>query len=198
MVEDGRSGRSGGYDFSTMNKARAAGPGQLPPPPPFANAGMYPGAPGMFPGILGMYPPVPGMYPGMPGMMPPMYNAMMSPQSTEPKKSRLPLVGFIMSLVAMLPSLIIFSAMLLLVIEVGVNMGLTSEGCCLSLAFFWLLSLVFSTLGIIFGAVAYWGVKTRRYLPTWMAPTGMVLGIVSGALFIGTHIMFFVRMAMEI
>ena len=212
MVDDRRAGSAGGYDFSTVKQSQA-GPGHVPPPPPFAHAGMYQGAPGVYPGMPGMYPTgpgmyppapgmypmAPGMYPPMPGMYPPMYPGVtaQTPQN-EPKPSKMPATGFTMAMIAILPNLGMFIAMLLLVIDIGVRMGFTSDTCCLSLVGIWVISLVSATLAVIFGSIAFWGVKTKRYAGSWMATVGFVLGIVSGSLFIATHIMFFARVAISL
>jgi hypothetical protein len=188
-----RESQSKGYDFHTIKEkeVRPPPPGIYPPmgcmyPP---TPGVYPQMPGMYPPAPGMYPPVQGMYPPMPGMYPGMAGMPGAP-IPEPKKGKMPTVAVILGSLGILCSLLFIFNMFIMID--GRSPGTTyGPNCCLSALGLMGAAFVLSTLAIVFGSISMYSVRSRTIIKTWMAPAGLITGIVGIGLLILSIIIIF-------
>ena len=158
-----------GADAYGEDPKKNISPALLIPDNPYYIMYPQPGAPGLYP--------MPSTYPQ--GYPPNMYGQIHGmPQAQQPpKKSAMPMVGFILGTVAMVVGI-------LMVIEGVVYMNMNSYMlntgiCCLAWLFFAVTTIACSVLGIIFSALAIGNIKKKKIVYSPLAKVGLILSIIS-------------------
>ena len=92
--------------------------------------------------------------------------------------------GFVCSLLSLPLSLYLFVVLLALSAHAINPYMVGDEACCLSLLSVYALTLPCSVMGVVLSSMSVYRIRSHQTQRTWMARAGLVLGIISAALFL--------------